>query len=384
MRRTTHIRRFVAVASLAAWTLLVAGPTPARAAGCDFDIVGHPSSAGTPFDQLYGIDALSGSNIWAVGSREAAGKPFILHWNGNKWNIVPAPDKGSITELYDVTVISPSNAWAVGYYFPSSGGFERTLIEHWNGTKWWVVPSPNPLSGQSNFLKGIDAVSASNIWAVGSNGRPGSKTLILHYNGSKWVAVKGASLANGGDLQDVSAISGSNVVAMGHSGVAGDSRALIERWDGQKWTRDVVPSSAGAGADLIGVSTPSGSAQWAAGTLSGTAALKTLTMRNTGSGWQVVGSPTPGIAENISLFNDVSALSATNVWAVGEWENDKFVRRTLIAHFSNGSWHVIQSPNSGTKNNRLFGVDAVTATNVWAVGTADHNIGSAGLIEHGC
>ena len=69
---------------------------------------------------------------------------------------------------------------------------------------------------------------------------------------------------------------------------------------------------------------------------------------------------------------------------MGEHENASFVRRTTIAHFANGSWHIIASPNASTKNNTLNGVAAVRATNVWAVGTAQHPIGSSGLIEHGC
>ncbi len=389
MRRSTgsldraRLRRCLAVATIAASLMPLIRATGASAAGCTIKLVGHPEVGGTPFDQLYGVDALSGSNIWAVGSSDAAGKPLIEHWNGTKWSIVTAPDKGSTTELNDVTVISPTNAWAVGYYVPTAGGHVRTLVEHWNGTKWAVVASPNPISGADNFLKGVDAVSASNVWAVGSNGRPGLKTLIEHFNGSKWVSVKGAPLSNGGDLQDVSAISAKNVVAVGHAGVVGTSKALIERFDGTSWTRDAVPVSLGSGVDLLGISTPSASGQWAVGTQSGTAALQTLTMRNTGSGWHVVASPNVG-TDKINVFNDVSAVSATNAWAVGERENDSFVRRTLIAHFAGGSWSVVASPNSGTSDNRLFGVEAPKATNVWAVGTASHPVGSTGLIERGC
>src|SRR5579859_6854009 len=40
-----------------------------------------------------------------------------------------------------VAAISASNAWAVGYNF--IGVNTVTLIEHWDGTSWSVVPSPN-------------------------------------------------------------------------------------------------------------------------------------------------------------------------------------------------------------------------------------------------
>jgi hypothetical protein len=174
-----------------------------------------------------------------------------------------------------------------------------------------------------------------------------------------------------------------NVVAVGHRGIVGSSNPLIERYDGTKWALDTVTGS-GHGDNLEGVSTPSATAQWAVGTNGGAAALQTLSYRNTGSGWQKVVSPNIGGGSKLNMFHDVSALSASNAWTVGEHENASFVRRTTIAHFTSGSWHVVASPNASTKNNQLFGVAAVRATNIWAVGTTQRSIGSAGLIEHGC
>jgi hypothetical protein len=374
--------RSAGVLALVAGMTLAGVPATSLAAGCVIKPVAHPEVGGTPFDQLYGIDALSATNIWAVGSSGAADKTLVEHWNGAKWSIVPSPSKGSIIELQDVTAIGPSNAWAVGYFFPSGGGHLRTLVEHWNGTKWTIVASPNPISGSDNVLNGVDAVSASNVWAVGANGQPGAHTIILHFNGSRWVTVPGAPLANGGGLQDVSAISKTNVIAVGHAGITGGAKALIERFDGQKWKRLPAPVTSN-GDSLAGVSTPAADAQWGVGSRSGTAVLETLTMRNTGSGWQPVTSPNVGTGE-INILNDVSALSAGNAWAVGEHENASFVRRTLVEHFANGHWSVVSSPNSGTGDNKLFGVETPTSTRVWAVGTASHPIGSTGLILRGC
>jgi hypothetical protein len=372
------------VAAAVAALVGVAGPGPAGAApSCSFKVVGHPNSAATEYDQLNGIDAASAKNVWAVGSSEAAGEPLTLHFNGSKWKLVPAPDKGATTELEDVTVLGPANAWAVGYYSPSGGGHIKTLVEHWNGTKWAVVASPSPISGGDNFLFGVDAVSASNVWAVGSNGRPGTKTLIEHWNGHVWASVHGASLPVGGNLSDVAAISAKNVLAVGHVGVVGSTDALVERFDGSSWTRVPAPTNE-TGADLAGISAPSATAEWAAGSRGGTAAIQTLAMRNTGSGWTEVPSPNVGGNDTINYFNDVGGVSATLAWAVGEHDSNANVRRTLVEHFTNGSWDVVASPNSGSGDNQLFAVDAVTNTNVWAVGKASHPIGSTGLILHGC
>jgi hypothetical protein len=81
-----------------------------------------------------------------------------------------------------VAATSPNNAWAVGYYITSVPDREqKTLIEHWDGSAWSQVPSPNS-SDTFNVLNGVAATSPNNAWAVGlhySNGTP-SKTLALN------------------------------------------------------------------------------------------------------------------------------------------------------------------------------------------------------------
>src|SRR5206468_11545257 len=98
-----------------------------------------------------------------------------------------SPDLGgaSTANLFQgVAASSASNAWAVGYYSP--GSWEQTLMEHWNGTAWKRVTSPDPGGSSTNhFLSDVTVTSSSNAWAVGSyhNGGP-FQTLVLHWNGT--------------------------------------------------------------------------------------------------------------------------------------------------------------------------------------------------------
>jgi hypothetical protein len=48
--------------------------------------------------------------------------------------------------LNAVVALSATDAWAVGEAnIPVAKGYlSRPLVEHWNGTQWMVVPSPNP------------------------------------------------------------------------------------------------------------------------------------------------------------------------------------------------------------------------------------------------
>jgi hypothetical protein len=63
-----------------------------------------------------------------------------------------------------VVAISADDVWAVGWTGGNSGPI--TLIEHWNGSTWSVVPSPNP-SATDNHLWGVTALATNNVWAVG-------------------------------------------------------------------------------------------------------------------------------------------------------------------------------------------------------------------------
>jgi hypothetical protein len=77
-----------------------------------------------------------------------------------------------------VAATSGRNAWAVGSY--GSGPSTRVLIEHWNGTTWQQVPSPD--NAGTSSLYGVAATSATNPWAVGQTST--GKILVLRCNGA--------------------------------------------------------------------------------------------------------------------------------------------------------------------------------------------------------
>ena len=98
---------------------------------------------------LLGVAATSPRNIWAVGDY-ADGKrfqPLIEHFNGTRWALIPAPAAGT-AELNRISFMAPSNGWAVG----SSGGGSHTqaLIEHWNGHHWTIARTP-AIPGSTNL-----------------------------------------------------------------------------------------------------------------------------------------------------------------------------------------------------------------------------------------
>src|SRR5438105_3286110 len=66
------------------------------------------------------------------------------------WTSVTTISPGSLDNyLNGVSATSSTDAWAVGSY--TVGTAANTLAEHWNGTSWSVVPSPNVGSGSAFY-----------------------------------------------------------------------------------------------------------------------------------------------------------------------------------------------------------------------------------------
>jgi hypothetical protein len=106
---------------------------------------------------------------------------LIEHWNGSHWSIVPSPNVGTHGSLIDtVAAISANDIWTVGFYV-NSQNLSQNLVEHWNGTKWSVVQVPNTGAGGDGF-NNIGIVSANDMWAVGNyvTGSGLAKNLIEH------------------------------------------------------------------------------------------------------------------------------------------------------------------------------------------------------------
>lgn len=122
-------------------------------------------------DTLSSVAAVSASNVWAFGSYYdgATNRTLIEHWDGSRWSVVPSPNpwggrQNSNDRLDGVAAVSASDVWAVGTYF--NGVNDHTLTVHWDGSSWSYVPSANA-NENINYLSSVAATSASNVWAVG-------------------------------------------------------------------------------------------------------------------------------------------------------------------------------------------------------------------------
>lgn len=357
---------------MVALAVTLAPRAPSAHAQTAWTVVASPSPSAQD-NQLLGVASIAANDVWAVGRADNSGTPYsqyeplILHWNGTAWSVIPSGTTGT-GEFWGVAGVASNDVWAVG-----------SQIEHWNGRTWALARAPSPACGT---LHAVTAIAANDVWAVGANG---SQTCIEHWNGKKWSVVASPSPgAQSNFLTGVAAFGPNDVWAVGNFMNTGfyitpstPEQTLVLHWNGTKWS--VVPSpspsfsAGGAGDSFWGLTVVSG-AVWAVGaTLDPASGVsETLIEQWNGSSWTVVPSPSPSAQNNI-LYG-VAAVSGSDVWAVGQVQDPTSgFPMTLIEQWDGSSWSVVPSPNPDAGANPSGGslrgasVDQGTGQ-VWAVG----------------
>jgi len=337
-----------------------------------WSVISSPN-ASSRSNRLSGMDSLTANDIWAVGYYQSDPNGFeqtlIMRWDGMQWNIVPSPNIGTHNNrLTAVTAIAPNDAWAVGYYLENDGIY-RTSTLRWNGSTWTVVSSPNP-GTQSSYLHAVTAVSSNDVWAVGSySSNSMQRTLQMHWDGATWTVFPGHPGIGG--LAAIDAFASNDIWAVGTQQTDSNIETLTMHWGGTQWITVGSPNPSGQGPDILnGVTVVSSDDIWATGHYRDWMGTdRTLIVRWTGTQWSVVPSPSPGFGYS-RLFG-VDALSSTDVWAVGarlDYVSTSLVTQTMTLRWDGSVWNWISSPNPGSESNVLNAVVALSYTSAWSVG----------------
>jgi hypothetical protein len=360
----------------------------APAAAGSWSIVPSPNTDPTQYNQLFGVACPSASDCWAAGYyyNGSRSQTLIEHWDGSSWSIVPSPNSSTSESnfLLGITCASATDCWAVGHHDSGDVAVFVTLIEHYDGTSWSVVSSPNVTEAQDNEFRSVTCTSSVDCWTVGyySIGNPAlgtiiTQTLIEHWDGASWIVVNSpnSSPAENNALNSVTCASAANCWAVGNSSSqVNGSLSLIERYDGISWTIVSSPNPSPTNYNIpLGVTCMSATDCLLAGYYSEASATQSLIEHYDGASWNLISSANTSSTQSNFPFA-IACTSATDCWTVGFYYGFPGGNiYTLIDHYDGASWSVVDSPNpppnsAGQYGDFLWGVTCTSTTDCWAVG----------------
>ena len=141
---------------------------PGRSARRQNSISPNPSVPYTPNSAVCAWTAVG----FLANSSQQTVTTLVEHWDGMQWSVIPSPNQsvtaGSFNTLRSVTGTSGSNLYAAGFFANAqTGGQQQTLVEHFDGQNWSIIASPT--KGIAQQLQGIFALpDTSNLWTVGA------------------------------------------------------------------------------------------------------------------------------------------------------------------------------------------------------------------------
>lgn len=379
------------LAAITSFFILLVAAHPAAAQSSIFSIQSSPNP--TAQNTLNAVAALSPTDAWAVGYKNDNNlndsRTLTMHWDGTSWKTVPSPNPGSTPEcqggntgnvLSAVAPVTPTDVWAVGLFFTCST-LLKPMVLHWNGSAWKAVKTPALRTNDNSAFTGVVALAANNVYAVGyqpaSNGAV--LTLIEHWNGSAWSVVPSPNgNSTGNVLAAITANSPTDIWAVGDKVAPGvPVETLVEHFDGVKWSVVPSPNVFSTGSQnqnvLMSVKAVSATDVTAAGFVLDANNQRELTMIQhwDGAVWSIVDSPNQSSSPGtLNTLHSITAISSTDMYAAGFFANSASggQQRTFVVHFDGNEWSIVPTPTRGLAQ-QLNGIFAIPGgTDVWSVG----------------
>jgi hypothetical protein len=331
---------------------------------------------------LFTVSCFSASNCMAAGQHastaQGPGGSLTEHWNGTKWAVVtsPNPAGSSGTRLDGVACTAAKSCLAVGDYSDSASHDTLPTAQKWNGTKWSLVTVPAPSGATDTSLGAIACTATANCWAVGASGE---STLGENWNGTKWSIVSTPSPNPGkpDDLSGVTCPASNECWAVGDTFPGDFSGSLTEKWNGTAWAVVGTPNS-GAG-ELIGASCSATADCVSVGIGNNLFAIAQLWK---GTAWAKTTPKKPSGATESEL-NGVSCPSGGPACEAVGFSGSSSGTPALAEGWTGSAWALQSTPAiSGSSFTDLEGVSCTTPGSCWAVGQSQGSSGtSTPLIE---
>lgn len=301
--------------------------------------------------ELRSIDAVSSADAWLVGSRftgDQGEHPVIRHWNGTAWRSTPAYRGHGA--LYSVAAVSTDDVWAVGEYDTSGLDGSQVLAMHWDGAAWSQVETPT-FPDQFNRLLSVSYISSTHVLVRGTSytGEGAVSPITLVWNGTTWRQGSGAETS----ITDIDALTPND--AWGAGAAMGD-HAYAAHWDGRGWKRTRIPNLG----PLEAVSAVGVNDVWSVGNREG---FGGFFQHWNGQSWIEFQDPV-----SHDRLTGVSGSAADDVWATG------YLGSTgVLEHWDGHSCSSVDNPGTPRTRAQLFDIVAVSSTDAWAVGFYDQS-----------
>ena len=383
MRKSTRFGRILfAAAVIAVSVFTVASPAGAACTTPAWNPVPSPNVGSDEDNGLAALDIVAANDIWAVGSATSgdARNTLIEHWNGRRWTIVPSPNGDQpVNWLTGVSAVSTNDIWAVGFTNDGNGFSSQSfnLILHYNGTSWTEVPAPNPIPDPNpgdypvtNELYAVHAISANNVWAVGHLMTYSLEHAVtLHWNGTTWSDVSTALPSRYTRLRSIDSAGPNDIWAVGEIQRLGTQQTLMRHYNGTSWTTVPSPNDSPNADYVLSVAVISPNDVWAVGYHNH---VFGFAQRWQTSSWHWNGTAwssvdAPDINEQNNYLRGVAGLSSDKVFAVGFWDTGAKLR-SLAERYNGTSWGFQTSGNRSTVIDEPVAVDAAPNAPLWAVG----------------
>jgi hypothetical protein len=325
---------------------------------------------------ITGMVAASPSDVW-VATRTGRGwsdpqpgpdemwtmppeHDVMLHWDGHRWRRVPLPRlHGPLTNL---TARTPDDVWGVT---------ESDGTVHWDGKHWSTHPVEDRRHGPE--IGRVSALARDDAWlaAAGFTNR-GSYALIERWNGNRWTRVPAPTVP--GERTKLSAIAtaapddawafGAYAVERGGGHLISKSGTVTEHWDGQRWS--IVPQrvyrQTKHGFEIHDAVMLSPSDGWAVGHQS--APFRPLILHWNGAQWTTL------LAHGCCELSALAARDTDDAWAVGYTSSDNLYQ-ARVEHWDGRRWQTIATPTGGSTT--LTAVSTLPGRETLVAGTTSNS-----------
>jgi hypothetical protein len=343
-------------------------------------------------DNDYGaVAVVSSKDVWAVGSmlpdtaasNQDAMLPLASHYDGTKWTSTPIHTQGTnFDALYGVAAV-PGRAWAVGVGMDSRYQ-SRAVAQAWDGHAWHAVALPK-LNTVHDALYAVTATSAHDVWAVGDqeNSNGVFSALVEHFDGHRWTVVPVVQPgATGNHLFGIAAHGANDLWAVGQRNNTTDDTPLVEHFDGRRWTAVNVPAAGLTTSFLQAVTVTADGQVWAAGQSDDAAhtARPLVLHRDARGRWSATLLGHLG-----SGFTNVTGIAVSHgvPWLVGGYLDTASQNQVpLVASLQHGQWRASAVPYVPGNQSVFGGIAAAQDGQLWTVGYAYTSTGRFALVEH--